>query len=132
MNVLIFGATGMVGHGVVRECLHDPGVQRVQTVGRTPAGAEHAKLREMVHTDLWNFASIESELSGFDACFFCLGVSAAGMNEAEYEGVTYGITLAAAETLARLNPKMTFLCIGRWHRQFGARAYDVGGGQGQD
>jgi uncharacterized protein YbjT (DUF2867 family) len=111
MNVLIFGATGMVGHGVVRECLHDPGVQRVQTVGRTPAGAEHAKLREIVHTDLWNFASIESELSGFDACFFCLGVSAAGMNEAEYERVTYGITLAAAETLARLDPKMTFVYV---------------------
>jgi uncharacterized protein YbjT (DUF2867 family) len=60
---------------------------------------------------LWNFASIESELLGFDACFFCLGISAAGMNEAEYEGVTYGITLAAAETLARLNPKMTFVYV---------------------
>jgi uncharacterized protein YbjT (DUF2867 family) len=111
MNVLLFGATGMVGQGVLRECLQDPGVQRVQIVGRTPSGLQHPKLRELLHQDLWNFASVEARLSGFDACFFCLGVSAAKVSAAEYERVTYGITLAAAETLARLNPNMTFIYV---------------------
>ena len=111
MNVLLFGATGMVGQGVLRECLLDPDVQLVQTVGRTAAGAQHAKLREVVHQDLWHYSAIEAELSGFDACFFCLGVSSAGMKEADYERVTYGITMAAAETLSRLNPQMTFIYV---------------------
>ncbi len=101
----------MVGQGVLRECLHDPGVQLVQTVGRTSTGVQDPKLREMVHQDLWNFASIETGLSGFDACFFCLGVSAAGMKEADYDRVTYGITLAAAETLSRVNANMTFIYV---------------------
>jgi uncharacterized protein YbjT (DUF2867 family) len=111
MNVLLFGATGMVGQGVLRECLLDPDVPLVQTVGRTPLGVQHPKLREMVHQDLWHFEAIESNLSGLDACFFCLGVSSSGMTEQEYEPVTYGITLAAAETLARLNPQMTFIYV---------------------
>jgi uncharacterized protein YbjT (DUF2867 family) len=111
MNILLFGATGMVGQGVLRECLHDPGVQLVRTVGRTPTGVQHPKLREIAHQDLWHFASIETELSGFDACFFCLGVSSAGMKESAYERVTYGITLAAAETLSRLNANMTFIYV---------------------
>jgi uncharacterized protein YbjT (DUF2867 family) len=101
----------MVGQGVLRECLLDPDVKLVQIVGRTPTGVQHLKLREIEHQDLWNFASIESQLSGFDACFFCLGVSAAGMSEVDYERVTNGITLAAGETLARLNPGMTFIYI---------------------
>jgi uncharacterized protein YbjT (DUF2867 family) len=111
MNVLIFGATGMVGQGVLRECLLDPDVQLVQTVGRTTTGLEHRKLRGIVHGDLWHYASIEANLTGFDACFFCLGVSSAGMSEAEYEHVTYGITIAAAETLSQLNPQMTFIYV---------------------
>jgi uncharacterized protein YbjT (DUF2867 family) len=111
MNVLIFGATGMVGQGVLRECLLDSGVQLVETVGRAATGVQHPKLREVVHKDLWNYSSIAMELAGFDACFFCLGVSSAGMKEDEYERVTYGITLAAAETLARLNPQMTFIYV---------------------
>jgi uncharacterized protein YbjT (DUF2867 family) len=111
MNVLLFGATGMVGQGVLRECLLDPDVKRLQTIGRARTGAQHPKLRELVHQDMWHCASIESELSGFDACFFCLGVSSAGMTEADYERVTYGITMAAAETLARLNPRMTFVFV---------------------
>src|SRR5882672_9943897 len=75
MNVLLFGATGMVGKGVLRECLVDPGVHLVKTVGRTATGVQQTKLREVVHDDLWDYSSIEMELSGFDACFFCLGVS---------------------------------------------------------
>ena len=101
----------MVGQGVLRECLLDPEVEVVQTVGRTAAGAQSAKLREIVHADLWHYDSIEPDLSGFDACFFCLGVASAGMAEGDYERVTYGITLAAAETLARLDPQMTFIYV---------------------
>ena len=108
MNVIIFGATGMVGQGVLRECLLDPNVQLVVTIGRTATGQQNPKLREVVHADLWNYAPIEEQLTGFDACFFCLGVGSAGMAEKDYEHVTYGITIAAAEILARLNPKMVF------------------------
>src|SRR5580698_7589629 len=111
MKVLLFGATGMVGQGVLRECLVDPDVQVVQTVGRTAAGTANPKLRELIRSDLWNYRSVENELAGFDACFFCLGVSSSGMTEADYERVTYGITLAAAETLSRLNPLMTFIYV---------------------
>jgi uncharacterized protein YbjT (DUF2867 family) len=111
MNVLLFGATGMVGQGVLRECLLDADVERVQTIGRTKTGAEDPKLRELVHQDMWHYASIEADLSGFGACFFCLGVSSTGMAEADYERVTYGITMAAAETLSRLNPRMTFVFV---------------------
>lgn len=102
MKVLFFGATGMVGQGVLRECLLDPEVELVVTVGRTATTARDSKLREIVHKDLANYAGIEENLTGFDACFFCLGVSSNGMRESEYERVTYGFTLAAAETLSRL------------------------------
>jgi uncharacterized protein YbjT (DUF2867 family) len=101
----------MVGQGVLRECILDPNVQLVQTVGRTPIGARYAKLREIVHQDLWHYEAIEANLSGFDACFFCLGVSSSGMTEENYERVTYGITTAAAEILCRLNPQMTFIYV---------------------
>jgi uncharacterized protein YbjT (DUF2867 family) len=111
MNVLLFGATGMVGQGVLRECLLDPSVERVQVVGRTATGVHHSKLHETLHRDLSHYSQIEAQLTGFDACFFCLGVSAAGMKEPEYERITYGITLAAAETLCRLNPRMTFIYV---------------------
>ncbi len=111
MNVLLFGATGMVGQGVLRECLRDPEVQRVQIVGRSSAGIEDPKLTEIIHQDLWHFDSIEASLAGFDACFFCLGISSAGMSESDYERVTYGITLAVAEILSRTNPRMTFIYV---------------------
>ena len=111
MNVLIFGATGMVGQGVLRECLLDPGVELVKTIGRTATGVQHPKLQEVVHQDLWNYSSVEKELSGFDACFFCLGVTSAGMKEPDYERVTFGITMAAAESLSQLNPQMTFVYV---------------------
>jgi uncharacterized protein YbjT (DUF2867 family) len=111
MNILLFGATGMVGQGALRECLLDPDVQLVQTVGRSATGAQHPKLREIVHQDLWRYDAIAAQLSGFDACFFCLGVSSSGMPEANYERVTYDITIAAAEILSRLNPRMTFIYV---------------------
>jgi uncharacterized protein YbjT (DUF2867 family) len=98
MNVLLFGASGMVGQGVLRECLLDPEVISVLSIARSSTGQQHPKLREIVHKDLVDFSSIESELSGLDACFFCLGVSSAGMSEENYRRVTYDITLAAAET----------------------------------
>jgi uncharacterized protein YbjT (DUF2867 family) len=111
MNVLVFGATGMVGQGVLRECLLDPDVQLTETIGRTATGMPHPRLREIVHTDLWQYDPIQADLSGFDACFFCVGVSAQGMDESEYKRVAYGITVAAADILCRLNPKMTFIYV---------------------
>ena len=111
MNILIFGASGMVGQGVLRECLLDPDVQLVQTIGRTTTGAQHPKLRQIVRQDLWQYADIETDLTGFNACFFCLGVTSSGMTEEAYTRVTYDITLAAAETLCRLNPQMTFIYV---------------------
>lgn len=111
MNVLLFGATGMIGQGVLRECLLDSGVQRAVTIGRAATGQQHPKLHEIVHGDLHDFSAIESKLTGFDACFFCLGVTSRGMTEEAYHHVTYGITVAAAETLARLNPRMTFIFV---------------------
>lgn len=111
MNVILFGATGMVGQGVLRECLLDPDVQLVQTVGRTATGTQNAKLREVVHADLTEYSMIEESLSGFDACFFCLGVTSSGMSEPDYERVTYEITVAAAQVLSRLNPAMTFIYV---------------------
>jgi uncharacterized protein YbjT (DUF2867 family) len=111
MRVLIFGATGMVGQGVLRECLLDPGVESVTAIGRGASGVSDPKFREIVHGDLWNYSGIEKELTGFDACFFCLGVTSAGMSKADYEHVTHGIASAAAETLARLNPGMRFVFV---------------------
>jgi uncharacterized protein YbjT (DUF2867 family) len=111
MKVLLFGATGMIGQGVLRECLLDPGVDLVVTVGRAATAVQHAKLRQIVHRDLWHYETMESDLAGFDACFFCLGVSSTGLSAEEYERVTYGITVAAAEVLARLNARMTFVYV---------------------
>jgi uncharacterized protein YbjT (DUF2867 family) len=111
MKVILFGATGMIGQGVLRECLLASDVELVETVGREAIGARNPKVREVVHREMLDFSPIERELTGFDACFFCLGVSSAGMSESVYERVTYGITMAAAETLARLKPGMTFVYV---------------------
>jgi uncharacterized protein YbjT (DUF2867 family) len=111
MRVLLFGATGMVGQAVLRECLLDPAIDTVRTVGRSPSPIQHAKLSQIVQADLFDYSAIESDLSGFDACFFCVGISSTGLAEAEYERLTYTLTLAAAETLARLNPAMTFVYV---------------------
>jgi len=111
MNVILFGATGMVGQGVLRECLLDPDVQSILAVGRNGTGQSHPKLRELLHGDFLDFSAVESELSGFDACFFCLGVSSVGMKEENYRRVTYDFTMAAARVLVRLNPGMTFVYV---------------------
>jgi uncharacterized protein YbjT (DUF2867 family) len=111
MNILIFGATGMVGQGVLRECLLAPDVQSVVAIGRNPTGQQHPKLRDLVHKDMYDYSAIESQLQGFDACFFCLGVSSVGMKEPEYKRISYDLTLAAATVLARLNPGMTFTYV---------------------
>jgi len=111
MKVLLFGATGMIGQGVLRECLLDPEVELVVTVGRAATGAHDPRLREIVHRDLLNYAGMEDALAGLDACFFCLGVASSGMKEADYTRVTYDFTLAAAETLSRVNPGMTFIYV---------------------
>lgn len=111
MNVLIFGATGMVGQGVMRECLTASDVEKVLTVGRTPTGQQHPKLQELVHAEMWDYANVEAELSDFDACFFCIGVTSSGMSEQKYTHLTYDMTLAVASTLARLNPQMVFVYV---------------------
>ena len=104
MNVIIFGATGMVGQGVLRECLLDAGVERVLSIGRNSSGQHDSELREIVRPNLFDYADIEPDLTGYDACFFTLGVTSAGMKEEDYRHITYDLTLAAARTLARLNP----------------------------
>jgi uncharacterized protein YbjT (DUF2867 family) len=111
MKVILFGATGMVGQGVLRECLLDPGIESVLAVGRGPTGQRHPKLREIVHDNFFDFSAIESQLAGYDACFFCLGVSSVGMDEERYRHLTYDITMAAATTLAKLNPDMVFTYV---------------------
>jgi uncharacterized protein YbjT (DUF2867 family) len=111
MKVLIFGATGMVGRGVLRECLLDTGVERVITVGRSRVGIRDPKLHELVYAGLEDLSSIEPELGGIDACFFCLGVSSAGMKDDDYYRVTFGFTLSAGGMLSRINPGMTFIYV---------------------
>jgi uncharacterized protein YbjT (DUF2867 family) len=109
MKVILFGATGMIGQGVLRECLLDPTVEHVLSIGRRPSGTTHDKLREVVLPDLTNYASTEGQLGGFDACFFCLGTSSAGMSEADYRHITYDVTLAAAHAIARESPDLAFV-----------------------
>jgi uncharacterized protein YbjT (DUF2867 family) len=111
MKVILFGATGMVGQGALRECLLDPDVHGVLAVGRSATGQSHEKLREIVHGDLFNLSPIEDKLAGHDACFFCLGVSSAGMTEDAYTRVTYDIAVAVGLTLIRHNPGMTFIFV---------------------
>lgn len=111
MKVILFGATGMVGQGVLRECLRAPDVERVLVVGRSTTGATHEKLREIAHKDFTDFSAIEADLAGYDACFFCLGVSSAGMNEADYTRVTYDYAMAAARALLRVSPELTFVYV---------------------
>ena len=111
MNVIVTGATGMVGEGVLHECLNHPQIDRVLSVSRKPYGLRHPKLKEVIHDDFLNFSRIESHLSGYEACFFCLGVSSVGMNEADYTRFTYDLTMHVASTLAKLNRDMTFIYI---------------------
>lgn len=111
MRVILFGATGMVGQGVLRECLLDPAVDSVLSVVRRAASPTHPRLRELVHTDFLAYQDVRLELLNLDACFFCLGVTSAGISEADYRVVTYQYAIAAARVPAELNPRMTFVFI---------------------
>ncbi len=111
MRVIILGATGMVGQGVLRECLLDADIDEVLVIGRTPTDKEHSKLRESVHRNLFDLSTVEAELAGYDACFFCLGVSSAGMSEDAYRRITYDLTMSVARTLAERNPELRFVYV---------------------
>ncbi|MFH1810054.1 MAG: epimerase [Pseudomonadota bacterium] len=111
MRVVIFGASGMVGQGVLLECLDQAEVRRVLVVGRSSCGVTHPKLEEVLHQDFLDYSTVENRLAGLDACFFCLGVSAAGMSEDTYRRITSDFTLAAAEVLLRLNPGLCFIYV---------------------
>jgi uncharacterized protein YbjT (DUF2867 family) len=111
MKIILFGATGMVGQGALRECLLDPAVEEVLAVGRSPTGQTHAKLREIIHADFFDWSAQASQLTGYDACLFCLGVSSVGMKEDAYRHLTYDLTLSVAAMLVRLNPDMTFIYV---------------------
>jgi uncharacterized protein YbjT (DUF2867 family) len=111
MRVILFGASGMVGEGVLLEILKHGEVTDVLVIGRRLCGITHKNLTEILHQDLFDHSSLETRLQGYDACFFCLGVSSVGMKEAEYTRTTYDLTMQVAGTLARLNPSMTFCYV---------------------
>jgi uncharacterized protein YbjT (DUF2867 family) len=104
MRVVLFGASGMVGGGALRECLEDPGVEAVLSVGRRSCGVTHAKLRELTHPDLFDLAAVAEKLRGYDACFYTIGVTSAGMSESDYRRITYDLTVAVMDVLVRENP----------------------------
>ncbi|WP_005032007.1 NAD(P)H-binding protein [Holophaga foetida] len=111
MKVVLFGSTGMIGQGVLRECLRDENVTQVVAVVRAATGRSLPKVKEVCTPDLFDLSAVESDLQGADACFDCLGVSAAGLGEVDYTRLTYDLTLSIAETLVRLNPGMTFIYV---------------------
>ena len=111
IKAIITGASGMVGEGVLYECLQNSHVEEVLVVGRRTCGHTHPKLKEIIQSDMYNLSSIEDQLDGYDACFFCLGMSSVGVKEAEFKKVTYDLTMHFGKTLSRLNPEMTFCYI---------------------
>jgi uncharacterized protein YbjT (DUF2867 family) len=111
IKAIINGATGMVGEGVLLECLNHPDVEQVLVINRKPGEVSHPELHEIIHTDFFNLAPIESQLIGYNACFFCLGVSSVGTSKEEYKRVTYDLTLNVAQLLAKSNPEMTFCYV---------------------
>lgn len=111
IKAIITGATGMVGEGVLHEALQHPQVESILVINRKPCGVTHPKLTEIIHADFLNLSAIESTLSGYNACFFCLGVSSVGVKEPEYKLVTYNLTMGFAKTLCKLNPDMTFCYV---------------------
>ena len=111
IKVIITGATGMVGEGVLHECLHHPAVSSILVINRKPSGVNHSKVKEIIHSDFYDLSPIESQLKSYNACFFCLGTTSIGKNEAEFTKVTYDLTMHVAENLCKLNPDMTFCYI---------------------
>jgi len=111
IRAIITGVTGMVGEGVMHECLQHPDVEAVLIINRRPSGFSHPKLKEIVHADFFNVSPIRDQLGGYNACYFCLGVSSVGMKEPEYFRLTYALTLNVAQTLCELNPDMTFCYV---------------------
>jgi uncharacterized protein YbjT (DUF2867 family) len=111
VSVIITGVTGMVGEGVLHECLHSDAVEKVLVVSRRPCGVQHSKLKEIIHKDFFNLSPIQSALSGYDTCFFCLGVSSVGMKKADYVRMTYELTMEFAKTILAKNPDMVFCYI---------------------
>ncbi len=111
MNVVLFGATGMIGQGVLRECLLSADVERVLAVGRNPTGQTHEKLHELQVSDMTSYAAVLGHLDGYDACFYCLGITSAGLSEADYRRVTVDMAVAAGRALVGLNPDMTFVFV---------------------
>ena len=111
MKVIIFGATGMVGRGALNACLDDPLVSRVMVIGRTAVGRTHPKMHELARANLFDLDGESNDLSGYDACFFCLGTSSSGMDETSYTGITYDLTLKVATLLSQLNADMTFIYV---------------------
>jgi len=111
IRAIVTGATGMVGEGVMHECLQDPDGESVLIINRKPSGFTHPKLKEIIHGNFFDISSIENQLTGYNACYFCLGVSSVGMKEPEYRHLTYDLTMNVAKTLSRLNPDMVFCYV---------------------
>lgn len=111
MKVILFGASGMVGGGALRECIEDPRIDSILSVGRRTCGVVHAKVRDLVLPDLFELGRFRADLKGYDACFFCLGVSSAGLDEEAYRRVTFDLTMAVATLLGELNPGLTFCYV---------------------
>ncbi len=111
IKAIVSGATGMVGEGVLLECLKHPDVEQVLVINRKPGGVSHPRLREIIHADFFDLAPIESQLAGYNACFFCLGVSSVGISQEEYRHITYDLTLNVGQLLAKLNPEMSFCYV---------------------
>src|SRR3990172_10385660 len=111
IKAIIFGATGMVGEGVLHEALNNLSVESILVIGRRSGGGRHQKLSEILHQDFYDYASLANRLTGYNACFFCLGVTSVGKTEEEYRRLTYDLTMAAARTLSRLNAEMVFCYV---------------------
>lgn len=111
LKVIVTGTTGMVGEGVMQRCLENANVEKVLAISRKPNGHQHPKLVELIHKDFADLSAVEDQLAGFDACFFCAGISSVGVSKEQYEKVTYELTLGFAMTLAKLNPEMTFTYV---------------------
>jgi hypothetical protein len=111
LSVIITGATGMIGEGVLYECINHPQIEKILVITRKSTGYKHAMLTEIIHDDFSDISGLTDLLKGYNACYFCLGVTSVGKNEADYKRLTYDLTLNFAKTLAAINPNMTFCYV---------------------